>query len=72
MGGPKMRVREAADYLRISVATLAKLRCAGGGPAYAKPSAKLIIYCREDLDAWLAARMCSRTGGQFTPVAENF
>ncbi len=57
-----MRAKEAAEYLRVSPATLAKLRCLGGGPRFAKPSARLVLYDRQDLDAWLAGRMLNRTG----------
>lgn len=71
MNGPKMRAKEAAEYLRVSIALLAKLRSAGGGPNYAKPSARLVLYDRRDLDAWLSARMLNRTGGQFTPVGNE-
>ena len=54
-----MRAKEAAEYLRVSPATLAKLRCLGGGPRFAKPSARLVLYDRQDLDAWLRRAGCS-------------
>ena len=34
---------------------LDKLRCYGGGPAYAKLGAS-VIYSTDDLDEWIAAR----------------
>ncbi len=57
----KLRAPEAARYLRIAVSTLAKLRCYGGGPRFAKAGPRLVIYDRADLDAWLASRLCNST-----------
>ena len=56
-----MRTRDAADYLRLAVSTLAKLRCSGGGPVFSKAGPRLIIYDKFDLDAWLASRLCNST-----------
>lgn len=50
-----MRVRQAADYIGVSKSLLDKLRCYGGGPAYAKLGVS-VIYNTADLDAWVAAR----------------
>lgn len=47
------RADEAAEYLRISLSKLNKLRCYGGGPVY-HVAGRTIIYSRADLDAWLA------------------
>jgi excisionase family DNA binding protein len=49
-----IRVRQAAEYVGVSKSLLDKLRCYGGGPAYAKLGSS-VIYSTEDLDAWLAA-----------------
>jgi predicted DNA-binding transcriptional regulator AlpA len=49
-----IRVRQAAEYVGVSKSLLDKLRCYGGGPAYAKLGSS-VIYATEDLDAWLAA-----------------
>jgi predicted DNA-binding transcriptional regulator AlpA len=49
-----VRVRDAAEYCGVSKSLLDKLRCYGGGPAYAKLGAS-VIYDTNDLDAWLAA-----------------
>ena len=57
----KLRAPEAAKYLRVAQSTLAKLRCYGGGPKFAKAGPRLVIYDRTDLDAWLQARACSST-----------
>ena len=51
-----MRPPEAAHYLRVSVSKLAKLRMRrnrDGGPRYVKLTG-VVIYRRDDLDAWLS------------------
>jgi excisionase family DNA binding protein len=50
-----MRVRQAAEYVGVSKSLLDKLRCYGGGPAYAKLGTS-VIYNTDDLDDWIAAR----------------
>lgn len=50
-----MRVPQAADYLGLSKSALDKMRCYGGGPAYAKLGTT-IVYQTADLDAWVFAR----------------
>jgi hypothetical protein len=52
----KMRPSEAADYLRVGKSFLAKLRCYGGGPRFAKVGPRFVIYDKADLDSWLASR----------------
>jgi hypothetical protein len=52
--------RAAARFIGLAVATLAKLRCIGGGPAYFKLGRK-VLYRRSDLAAWLNARRVSNT-----------
>jgi predicted DNA-binding transcriptional regulator AlpA len=49
-----LRVKQAADYVGVSKSLLDKLRCYGGGPAFAKLGAT-VIYTSADLDAWVAA-----------------
>jgi integrase len=44
----------------LAVATLAKLRCLGGGPAYLKLGRK-VVYRRADLADWLNARRVTNT-----------
>ena len=51
----RMRPREAADYLQLPVASLAKMRMRGDGPSFYKVS-RLIIYEKDDIDVWLEAR----------------
>ena len=56
------RRAEAARYLReahgipCAPATLAKLACIGGGPAFRK-AGKFPIYARDELDAWAKSRL---------------
>jgi hypothetical protein len=57
----KMRATEAAIYLRMAPSTLAKLRCYGGGPRFAKAGPRLVVYDRSDLDAWLEHRIYHST-----------
>jgi predicted DNA-binding transcriptional regulator AlpA len=57
----KMRAPEAASYLQMAASTLAKLRCYGGGPRYAKLGPRLVVYDPKDLDTWVANRLCHST-----------
>jgi hypothetical protein len=50
----------AAGFTGLAVATLAKLRCIGGGPLYIKAGRK-ILYRRADLCHWLDARRVANT-----------
>lgn len=52
----KLRAPAAAEYLGLSVSTLAKMRVRGDGPTYAKAGARIVLYDRDDLDRWLNAR----------------
>ena len=64
--GVRSRVRlspsEASEYLlavhgvRVARATLAKLRCVGGGPSFQK-FGRSILYPCDELDAWALARL---------------
>ena len=51
---------EAAAFTRLAVQTLAKLRCAGGGPQFVKISRR-VVYPRASLQAWMDARVRSST-----------
>ena len=51
---------DAARYLGLSAATLAKLRCVGGSPEFMKLGRR-IVYERAALDSWLAARRAKST-----------
>lgn len=51
--GPVMRTQDAARYVGCARATLAKLRCVGGGPVFIKAGPRRVLYRVTDLDAWL-------------------
>jgi excisionase family DNA binding protein len=51
---------EAAEYLRTSVSTMAKMRCHGGGPAFTRIG-RAIRYRRADLDNYMAAQLLHTT-----------
>lgn len=51
-----MRASEAAGYVKLSPATLAKMRVRGDGPAYSKAGARVVVYAQDDLDEWLNDR----------------
>ena len=55
-----LKVKAAAQRLGLSVSTLNKLRCFGGGPPFYKLGAA-VFYREEDLDVWLAERRRSST-----------
>ena len=62
---PKLKTAEASEYLAIvhgvsvAPATLNKMRCCGGGPAFQK-FGKFPLYQPADLDEWVAARMSAK------------
>ena len=51
-----LRAPAAAEYLGLSVSTLAKMRLRGDGAAYSKAGPRVVVYDIADLDAYLAAR----------------
>jgi hypothetical protein len=65
----------AQRFSGLAVATLAKMRCMGGGPPFIKAGRK-ILYRRGDLIAWLNARRvnntteAARVPGRLTDVHE--
>jgi excisionase family DNA binding protein len=54
------RPPEAATYLRTSTSTLAKLRCAGGGPYFVRIG-RAIRYKKSDLEDFMAKSKVSST-----------
>ena len=53
--------REAAQYIGLAPATMAKIRCCSNdGPRFMRLGRK-ILYARSDLDTWLAARLATST-----------
>jgi hypothetical protein len=47
----RLDTQNAADYLGLSVKTLAMMRCNGTGPKFIKRGR--IFYFKEDLDEWI-------------------
>lgn len=58
--------QQAADHLAITIRSLQRLRKLGDGPPHAKLG-KGVIYRREDLDRWMAARVAEQPTGTVTP-----
>lgn len=57
--------RETAIMLRMSMATLERLRASGGGPAYIKlgnTKRARVVYRRHDVHAWLLAHYFPGSG----------
>lgn len=52
--GTLMRAPEAAEYLKLSTSTLAKLRHRREGPAFLKVGKRVVAYRLEDLNKWIA------------------
>jgi len=63
-GGKRMLIAEdAAAYLGLATQTLAKLRLSGDSPPYFKVGRR-VLYDRDELNAWLAARRRRSTSDQ--------
>jgi hypothetical protein len=58
--------REAASVLRLSERTLERLRVAGTGPKFVRPTNHSIRYRQQDLDAYVAARVVGSTSEENT------
>jgi hypothetical protein len=59
-GNAPLDTAAAANFTGLAVATLAKLRCIGGGPAYLKLGRK-VMYRGADLVDWLSMRRVNNT-----------
>lgn len=54
--------QEVAEMIPgMTVANLAQLRFKGQGPRFMKPSARVVVYDREDVIAWLESTKRSGT-----------
>ncbi|WEV69475.1 hypothetical protein OZX73_00825 [Bifidobacterium sp. ESL0775] len=51
----RMTTDEASAYIPISKQQLAQMRYRGTGPRYLKPSPRTVLYCKGDVDDWLAS-----------------
>ncbi|MEF2549060.1 helix-turn-helix domain-containing protein [Aurantimonas sp. E1-2-R+4] len=58
-----LNAQSAANYLRLSKSSLAKLRLSGAGPAYCKLGRR-VVYRAADLEAWLESRRRISTSEQ--------
>ena len=58
-----LRAPAAAEYLGLSVSTLAKMRLRGDGAAYSKAGPRVVVYNIADLNAFLADRRRTSTSG---------
>ena len=47
---------QTADFLKLAVSTVEKLRCHGGGPKFIKLGSRRVAYLKSDLEEWLASR----------------
>jgi excisionase family DNA binding protein len=56
-----MTTKQAAELLRLSKRTLERLRVAGNGPPFVKPSSRAVRYRLEDLQAWCSGRVVRST-----------
>ncbi len=54
--GEYLTPRAAADLLAVSVASLARWRMQGTGPAYCLVSRRAVRYSRATISAWLSDR----------------
>ena len=54
-----------------SPATLAKLRCIGGGPPFVKPKPSVVLYEWAAFEAWLLARMTPKHSTAADAVAHR-
>ena len=66
--GEYLTTFEAADFLRLSVSTLAKLRMSGAGPEYLKLGRRKILYSRSILIGWLRTHRRRNTSQSATNV----
>ncbi len=48
--------KELSRWLGLSLPTLQRLRCYGGGPRFVRLSLRRIGYRRVDVEVWLASR----------------
>ncbi len=60
----RLTIKEAAVYIPISKQQLAQLRFRGAGPKFLKPSPRIVLYRKKDIDEWLenSVRVPSEVG----------
>jgi hypothetical protein len=57
---PLLTQDQAAELLKLSVRTMERLRCSGGGPKFLKIMHS-VRYRQGDLEAWIASRVVGST-----------
>ena len=62
-----LRTANAAAMTGLSISTLNKLRCSGGGPPFLKLG-RAVRYARQDVENWLASRRVRSTS---EPIRSN-
>lgn len=65
---PFLDVRQCAERTGLSHKTLEKMRLRGDGPPFLKPSARRVIYDRNEVDAWMRRRVF-RSTSEYTAKA---
>ncbi len=60
MTSPFLTTREAASYLRLRPATLARWRCVGGGPSFRKFGGR-VVYSQAELEAFAETKRRAST-----------
>jgi len=60
----QLRPPEAAARWNVSEAWLEKKRHKGGGPAFVKPSSRVVLYNTAEGDQWFAEHRRQNTSGE--------
>lgn len=66
---PILRPKDAAEYVGLSVASLARMRGDGSGPQFVQLRGDALGYRPADLDAWLETRPRFRSTSERTVAA---
>ena len=64
---PLLNSAEAAEYVGLTNTNLRQLRFRGEGPDYYKPTERVVLYRKSDLDKWLESTKHSTSA----PVKEK-
>jgi predicted DNA-binding transcriptional regulator AlpA len=58
---------QAADFLKLAVSTVEKLRCHGGGPKFIKLGSRRVAYLKADLEEWIGSLPRCRSTSDILP-----
>jgi predicted DNA-binding transcriptional regulator AlpA len=53
----RLRPKEAAQYIGVSLSAMAKWRIRGEGPPFHRLGPRLVVYFKDEIDAWIARRV---------------